>query len=56
MISIKEMNIADTYFEKAESIYYALFYDLTIHKDEWLALHERISEQVEELKKLHEEK
>lgn len=25
-------------------------------KDEWLALQERISEQVEELKKLHEEK
>lgn len=82
-----EMDVDDAYFEKAASIYNALFYALTIHKneleslsesqlshysyaakscianaikycehedskDEWLALQERISEQVEELKKL----
>ena len=51
-----EMDVDDAYFEKAASIYNALFYALTVHKDEWLALQERISEQVEELKKLHEEK
>ena len=85
------MDVDDAYFEKAASIYNALFHALTIHKneleslsesqlshysyavkscianaikycehedskDEWLALQECISEQVEELKKLHEEK
>ena len=87
MISIREMklDVDDAYFKKAASIYNALFYALTIHKDElknlsesqlshhsyaakssianaikyceyedskdeWLALQERISEQVEELK------
>lgn len=87
MISIREMNVDDAYFEKTASIYNALFYAWTIHKDElknlpesqlshyfytakssianaikycehedskdeWLALQERIGEQVEELKKL----
>lgn len=56
MISIREMNVDDTCLEKAVSIYNALFYALTVHKDEWLALQERISEQVEKLKKLREEK
>lgn len=86
-----ERDIGDAYFEKTASIYNALFYALTLHKnelkkssrvrtfsffyaakgsianaikyceheeskDEWLALQERIGEQVEELKKLHEEK
>lgn len=86
-----ERDIDDAYFEKTASIYNALFYALTIHKDElknlpesqlshysyaakssianaikycehedskdeWLALKERIGEQIEELKKLHEEK
>lgn len=56
MISIREMNVDDTCLEKAVSFYNALFYALTVHKDEWLALQERISEQVEKLKKLREEK
>lgn len=85
-----ERDVDDAYFEKAASIYNALFYALTLHKnelknlpkselshyfyaakgsianaikycehedskDEWLALQERIGEQVEELKNLRKE-